>query len=104
MAQDVAYNIDKEWVQITINKDRSIYILYNITITYTGGSPQGIVTVGMPQGGFQIVSVQDISGDSLNYEDVSYDDYYAIDVTLKSPVYLYEPKTFTVYALVPEML
>jgi hypothetical protein len=104
MAQVVAYNIDKEWVQITINKDRSIYILYNITITYIGGSPQGIVTVGMPQGGFQIISVQDISGDSLNYEDVSYDDNYAIDVTLKSPVYLYQPKTFTVYALVPEML
>jgi hypothetical protein len=104
MAQDVAFNVDKVWVQITINKDRSINIFYNITITYISGSPAGIVTVGLPQGGFQIISVQDISGDNLNYEDVSYDVYYAIDVTLKSPVNLYLPKTFTVNALVPEML
>ncbi len=104
LAQEVAYNIDQEWVQITINKDRSIYILYNITITYIGGSSQGIVTVGLPQGGFQIISVEDIWGTSLTYEDISYGDYYAIDVTLRSPVYLYQPETFTVYALVPEML
>ena len=49
----VMYKIDREWVQITINKDRSIYLFYNITIVYTYGSPEGIVTVGLPQGGFQ---------------------------------------------------
>jgi len=100
----VMYKIDREWVQITINKDRSIYLFYNITIMYTFGSPEGIVTVGMPQGEFQIISVQDASGADLSYEDISYDDYYAIDVTLNQPVHLNQPQTFTVYALVPEML
>ncbi len=100
----VTYTVNKEWVQITINKDRSISLLYNITMTYTSGYPQGIVTVGMPKEGFQIDSVQDLSGNNLNYADVSSGDYYAIEVTLKSPVVLNQPNTFIVYATVPEML
>jgi len=100
----VTYTVNKEWVQITINKDRSISLLYNITMTYTSGSPQGIVTVGMPKKGFQIDSVQDLLGNNLNFADVSSGDYYAIDVTLKSPIILNQPNTFIVYATVPEML
>jgi hypothetical protein len=100
----VMYKIDREWVQITINKDRSIYLFYNITIVYTYGSPEGIVTVGLPQGGFQVLSVEDDSGNSLSYSDVSSGDYYAVDVTLDQPVHLNQPQTFTLYALVPEML
>ena len=82
----VMYKIDREWVQITINKDRSIYLFYNITIMYTFGSPEGIVTVGLPQGGFQIISVQDNSGNSLSYEDVSSGDYYAVEPSRCTPL------------------
>jgi hypothetical protein len=103
-AQAITYTVNKEWVQITINKDRSIYLLYNITMTYTSGSPQGIVTVGMPKGGFQITSVQDLSGNILGYRDASSGDFYGIDVTLNSPVRLNQPNTIIVYASVPEML
>jgi hypothetical protein len=100
----VTYTVSQEWTKIWVNKDGSIDILYNITLTYTSGSPQGIVTVGMPKGGFQITKAQDISGSSLQYNDVSIGGFYGIDVTLKRPIVLSRPNTFTVYAVVPGMI
>ncbi|MBS7614490.1 hypothetical protein KEJ18_01980 [Candidatus Bathyarchaeota archaeon] len=100
----VTYTVNKVWVQITINKDRSINLMYNITLTYTSGSPQGIVTVGMPKEGFKIDIVQDLIGSVLRYEDASSDGYYAIDVYLGAPIVLGQPYTLIVYTTVPEML
>jgi len=100
----VTYTVNKIWVQITINKDRSINLMYNITLTYTSGSPQGIVTIGMPKEGFKIDVVQDLMGDILRYEDVSSGGYYAIEVSLGTPIVLDQPYTLMVYATVPEML
>jgi len=103
-AQGVTYSVSQEWAQIQINTDRSIYILYNITFTYLSGSPQGIFTVGMPQGGFQIQYVQDLSGATLQYQDTSSGSFYGIDVYLTQPIALNQPYTFIVYALVPDMI
>jgi len=102
----VTYSVSQEWVKIWINRDGSIDILYNITLTYLSGSPEGIVTVGMPKGGFRIQSVKDLSGTNLSYSDVSRikDNYYGIEVFLKRPVILGRPNTFTVYAVVPGMV
>ncbi|MEM3173624.1 MAG: hypothetical protein QXU02_01925, partial [Candidatus Bathyarchaeia archaeon] len=61
----VRYRVDREWVQIWINKDGSIDILYNITITYVSGTPKGIITLGMPKKGFQIHYVRDINGGNI---------------------------------------
>ncbi len=104
IAQGVAYSVSQEWVQVQINSDASINLEYNITVTYLSGSPQGIVTVGMPQGGFQILNVQDISGSTLQFLDVSQGNYYGIDVTLKGPIILNQPNTFIVDAVVPRMV
>ena len=76
----------------------------NITMTYVSGAPQGIVTVGLPKGGFQILYVHDISGSNLQYSDVSSGSNYVIDVTLKKPIVLNQPNTFIVYATVPGMV
>lgn len=103
-AQGVTHSVSQEWAQIQINTDRSIYILYNITFTYLSGSPQGIFTVGMPQGGFQIQYVEDLLGATLQYQDVSSGSFYGIDVYLTQPVVLNQPYTFVVYALVPNMI
>jgi len=100
----VTYSVEQEWVQVWINNDGSIDIRYNITLTYRSGSPQGIVTVGMPRGGFRIDYVQDVSGNNLDYDDVSSGDYYGIDVTLESPIVLNRPNTFIIYAVVPGMV
>ncbi len=102
----VTYTVNREWVHIWINKDGSIDIQYNITLTYTSGDPEGIVTVGMPKSGFEIEYVKDHdpSGDDLSYRDVSGSGFYGIDVTLKQPIVLGSPNTFFVYAVVPNMV
>jgi len=100
----ITYTVSQEWVRILINKDGSIDIQYNVTLTYMSGSPQGIVTVGMPKEGFQIESVRDLSGADLEYTDISNGGYYGIDVQLKDPIVLNQPYTFIVYAIVPEMV
>ena len=66
----VTYSVSHEWVKIWINTDGSIDIKYNITMTYLSGSPQGIFTVGMPQGGFQVQSVTNLAGSNLQFNDV----------------------------------
>ncbi|MEM3013576.1 MAG: hypothetical protein QXI71_02975 [Candidatus Bathyarchaeia archaeon] len=100
----VTYTVNNVWVQITINRDRSINIMYNITLIYTSGSPQGIITVGMPKKGFRIDTVQDLKGNVLSYKDISSGNYYAIDISLGTPIVLSQPYTLIVYATVPEML
>jgi len=100
----ITYTVNQEWVRVWINGDGSIDIKYNITLTYLSGSPQGIVTVGMPKGGFRIDYVKDLSNASLQYEDVSKDNFYGIDVYLKGPIILDRPNTFFVYAVVSGMI
>jgi hypothetical protein len=100
----VTYSVSREWTKIWVNTDGSIDLMYNITMTYTSGSPEGIFRVGMPKGGFQIQYARDISGTSLQSKDVSSGSFYGIDVTLKSPIVLNQPNTFIVYAVVPGMI
>jgi hypothetical protein len=100
----VAYRVDKEWMQIWVNKDGSIDILYNITLTYTSGSPEGIVTIGMPKKDFQIQYVKDIEGNSLEYNPISNGDFHGVEIKLRGPVNLNKPNTMIVYAVVPEMI
>jgi hypothetical protein len=103
-AQGVTYNVTQEWVQVQINSDATIDFGYNLTVVYLSGQPQGIVSVGMPRGGFQIQRVEDRSGSSLQFQDISQGNYYGIDVYLKSPIILNQPNTFTIDAHVPQMV
>jgi hypothetical protein len=100
----ITYTVNQEWVQLWINTDGSIDIKYNITLTYLSGSPQGIVTVGLPKGGFQIQYVRDLTNNSLQYRDVSNSTFYGIDVYLTGPIILGKLNTFLVYAAVPGMI
>jgi len=77
----VRYRIDQEWVTIWINDDASIELHYNITITYESPA-QGYISLGLPAKEFNIVSVEDLSGNILNWEDISSWSYYAIEVYL----------------------
>jgi hypothetical protein len=100
----ITYVVSKEWSKIWVNKDGSIDLMCNITMSYTSGSPQGIVTVGMPKGGFQVEYVRDISGSSLQYSDASSGSFHGIDVSLKKPIVLNQPNTFIVFVVVPGMV
>lgn len=100
----ITYSVNQEWVRIWINGDGSIDIQYNITLTYLSGAPQGIVTVGMTQGGFQVQYARDISNSSLQFNDVSQGNFYGIDVYLKKPIIIDNPNTFLIYTIVPGMI
>jgi len=100
----IKYRVDKEWVQIWVNEDGSIDILYNVTITYTSGFPEGIVTIGMPKRDFQIQYIQDIDGRNLGYQSFSENEFYGVDIQLSKPIELNKRYTVIVYATVPEML
>ncbi len=101
----ITYTINKEWARIWINKDGSIDLQYNITMTYLSGSPEGIVTVGMPKSGFQVLNATDLTGASLQFSDVSQNGDYAVDVYLRNrPPPPNVPNTFIVYAVVPGMI
>ncbi|MEM1581765.1 MAG: DUF2207 domain-containing protein [Candidatus Bathyarchaeia archaeon] len=104
-SSSVTYRIDKEWVRIWINSDGSINLLYNISITYTSGSPEGIVLLGMPKRDFEIQYVRDFeSNKTLQYRDVSSSSFYGIEIQLDKPVILGKPYTIIAYAFVPEMV
>ena len=100
----IKYRVDKEWVQIWVNEDGSIDILYNVTITYTLGFPEGIVTIGMPKRDFQIQYAQDIDGRNLEYQSFSENEFYGVDIQLSKPIELNKQYTVIVYATVSEML
>jgi len=100
----VTYTVNQEWVQVWVNKDGSVDIRYNITFTYLSGTPSGIYRVGMPKRGFRIEYARDLSGSSLTVDDVSSGTYYGVDVHLKTPIVLNKLYTFTVYAVVPDMV
>ncbi len=100
----ITYRVEKEWVQIWVNEDGSIDILYNVTLIYTSGSPEGIITIGMPKGDFQIQYVKNIEGENLEYQSFSEGEYYGIDIQLNKPIELNRRYTIIVYAIVPEMV
>ena len=77
----VQYRIDKEWVTLWINDDSSIELHYTITITYES-SALGYISLGLPSQEFNIVSVEDLSGNILDWEDISSWNDYAIEVYL----------------------
>jgi hypothetical protein len=81
----IQYRIDQEWVSLWINDDASIELHYNITITYES-SAQGYISLGLPAKDFNIVSVTDLSGNSLAWNDISSGSNYVIEVYLGHPM------------------
>lgn len=104
----IQYRIDKEWAVIWINKDGSIELHYNITITYQSAA-QGYITIGMPVRGFKVdsTSVKDLSGNILSYTDVSGQTGYpefAVEVYFGHSMSQGSSDTVLLVATVPNML
>ena len=99
----IQYVIDQEWVTVWIDEDASIELNYNITITYEDPA-QGYITIGLPAGGFNIVSVKDLSGNTLTYDDVSSGSYYAVEVFFGHSMDPGDNGTVLLIATVPNMV
>jgi hypothetical protein len=101
-AAAIQYRIDKEWAVIWIKEDASIDLLYNVTITYES-SALGYLTLGLPASGFTIVSVKNLLGTSLSYDDVSSGSFYAVEVYFGHPMSPGDRDTVLLVATVPNM-
>jgi hypothetical protein len=99
----ILYHIDREWAVVWINEDAYIDIQYNITIIYES-SALGYLTIGLPARGFDIISVEDLSGNSLSYQDVSSGSYYAVEIYFGHPMSPGDSGTVLLVATVPNML
>ena len=97
----VQYRIDREWATIWINDDASIELHYNITITYESQA-QGYITIGLPKK-FDIISVENLQGNSLSYDDVSSGSNYAVEVYLGHPMSSGDSGTVLLIAIVQNM-
>ncbi len=102
--QDIQYHVDKEWAKIWVNtNDGSIDLFYDITISCDQGS-FSTITIGMPNRYFNVGWVRDQLGSSLNYEDISSEDYSGIKVFLDQSVFSGEDATVTLLVRVDEMV
>jgi len=64
-AQNKVYSVDHEWVQIFINQDGTIDLIYNLTVTVTQGSLSAF-DIGQPKRDFTIGQAVDQHGNQLN--------------------------------------
>jgi len=99
------YRIEREYVKVWVNKDGTIDLFYNITVSCSSGSI-GILTLGMPNP-FTVDYVHGSAGSPLRYEDVSKGSFYGLDIYLDQrigPGHPTSSETFTVMANVRDMV
>jgi hypothetical protein len=64
-AQDNTYRVDRQWVQVFINDDGTVDLIYNLTVTVTQGTIRAF-DVGQPSRDFTIGKAVDQYGNQLN--------------------------------------
>jgi len=85
-AAQTQYHLNQEWVKIWINRDGTIDLFYNISITLDSGNTISRVDVGQPQSDFEIGEAFDQFGNALSASDESSGSDYKVRVTLFSPL------------------
>jgi len=98
------YHLDREWTKIWINKNGSIDLFYNISLTLDSGPDINLVYVGQPQLGFTITEAKDQRGQDLTARDVSSGNEYRVQVNLASPLRAGQTVWFTLTTRVPDMI
>jgi hypothetical protein len=84
-AQGIVYSVDHEWSQIYINKDGTIDLTYNLTLTVSSGVIHSI-DIGQPNGDFTVGQGQvvDQYGNQLSATDDSSGGNYLVFSNSKS--------------------
>ncbi|MEM3551839.1 MAG: hypothetical protein QW222_01360 [Candidatus Bathyarchaeia archaeon] len=103
-AAERIYRVEREWVKIWINRDGSIDLFYNITITLESGDNINYVLVGQPNRYFRIVEAFDQYGNSLRTSDASSGSDYKVRVNLASPLKAGEKIWFAIITNVGQMI
>src|SRR5665647_1167285 len=102
-AQSLVYSVDHQWAQIYINKDGTIDLTYNITLTVTSGVIHGFY-VGQPKPDFTPSQAVDQYGNQLQVSNANSGDNYRVDITLNQPLTAGNSVWFTVTTNVAGMI
>jgi len=84
-APDIEYHLDHEWAKIWINQDGTLDLFYDIKIACDQGTIR-YVKVGQPNSDFTIGEAWDENNNQLQTEDIISGNYYAVNVTLATPI------------------
>lgn len=98
------YRIEREWVELWINKDGTVDLFYNISITLESGDDINYVFVGQPKPDFTIGQARDQYGHMLQAFDASSGSDYKVRVNLHSPLTEGHTIWFTVTTNVGHMI
>ena len=98
------YYFGQEWVKIWVNRDGSIDLFYNISITLDYGDDINWISVGQPNSHLTIGQAIDQNGNILQTEDISSSNDFKVKVNLNSPLRAGETIWFTLLTNVAQMI
>jgi hypothetical protein len=98
------YHLPNESVKIWTNRDGSIDLLYNVTLSLDSGENMSFVTVGQPKGNYTIGSAADQYGNVLSATDASEGSDYKVKVVLNTSLIAGQTLWFTLTTNVAEMM
>jgi len=98
------YHLDHEWVKIWINKNGTIDLFYNITVSLDSGDVIRRVYVGQPKRDFTIGEATDQNGHKLKAYDMSSGSQYQVEVDLYQPLNPGQTIWFTLTTNVAHMI
>ena len=103
-AQTRDYSITHEWVQIWINPDGTVDLIYDMSLTLQSGPNIRYVYVGQPNGDFTIGEASDQYGRTLSSSDASSGSDYRVQVNLSTPLAAGETINFSLSTNVARMI
>lgn len=85
-AQSRVYHLEHEWVQIWINPEGTVDLIYDVILSLDSGSNINYILIGQPNGDFTIGQAYDQIGNSLTTSDQSSDGDYKVKVSFNQPL------------------
>ena len=104
IAQERIYHINQEGVKIWINKNGTIDLFYNISITLSSGPNINYVLIGQPNHDFTMGQAEDQYEHILTTSDASSGNDYKVRVNLNTPLSAGQTIWFTLITNVTHMI
>ena len=104
IAQERIYHINQEGVKIWINKNGTIDLFYNISITLSSGPNINYVLIGQPNHDFTMGQAEDQYEHILTTSDASSGNDYKVRVNLNTPLSAGQTIWFTIITNVAHMI
>jgi hypothetical protein len=104
IAQERIYHINQEGVKIWINKNGTIDLFYNISITLSSGPNINYVLIGQPNHDFTMGQAEDQYEHILTTSDASSGNEYRVRVNLYTPLSAGQTIWFTLMTNVAHMI